>query len=219
MMNKRYFWVSVLLSLIAIVVSGIAIACVLPDKDLCFDYQGVYVGVLSLLVTLLIGWNIYTVVDFKREIEDIKKETETKLKNQKDILDSSIKNTYNTGLKKVGNELSEMKSRTDKGEALLQANIATSLAASLNKPNVESEYLFISHSIKAIILWANSGEFSNASTNITFLIKVLDPQQVSLRKSQIKSLSEMVDKIPQSHKIDNIDALYDYISKLSERHD
>jgi len=67
MMKKRYFWVSVLLSLIAIVVSGIALASALPKNELCFDYQGAYVGVLSLLVTLLIGWNIYTVVDLKSQ--------------------------------------------------------------------------------------------------------------------------------------------------------
>lgn len=215
---KERTTLAIILSSIAIFFSIVALYTSRP-YNWALDFVGVIISVLTLLVTLLVGWNIYTVVDFKREIEDVKKETETKLNNQKDVLDQTIRNAYKTGLKKVGHELIEMKSRTDKGEALLQANIATSLAASLNKPNVESEYLFISHSIKAIILWANSGEFSNASTNITFLIKVLDPQQVSLRKSQIKSLSEMVDKIPQSHKIDNIDALYDYISKLSERHD
>lgn len=33
--------------------------------DLGFDYQGVIVGVLSLLVTVLVGWNIYSVLDLK----------------------------------------------------------------------------------------------------------------------------------------------------------
>lgn len=39
-----------------------------PHKaELGFDYQGVLVGVLSLLVTILIGWNIYTIIDIKTQ--------------------------------------------------------------------------------------------------------------------------------------------------------
>lgn len=35
------------------------------SPELSFDYQGVIVGVLSLLVTVILGWNIYTVIDIK----------------------------------------------------------------------------------------------------------------------------------------------------------
>lgn len=39
-----------------------------------FDYIGVIIGVLSLLVTVLMGWNIYSVIDMKymkKQIEEI----------------------------------------------------------------------------------------------------------------------------------------------------
>lgn len=51
--------VSLVLSLVAV-----CVACN-HTPDLGFDYQGVIVGVLSLLVTVLIGWNIYTLIDLK----------------------------------------------------------------------------------------------------------------------------------------------------------
>lgn len=51
--------VSLLLSVIAVCVA------VWRSPELSFDYQGVIVGVLSLLVTVLVGWNIYTLVDLK----------------------------------------------------------------------------------------------------------------------------------------------------------
>ena len=35
------------------------------------DYIGVIIGILSLLVTILIGWNIYTVVDFNRKVNSM----------------------------------------------------------------------------------------------------------------------------------------------------
>lgn len=34
-----------------------------------YDYNGALVTILSVLVTLLLGWNIYTVVDFNRKVE------------------------------------------------------------------------------------------------------------------------------------------------------
>ena len=65
-MRKEYsIWivsiVSLLLSVIAVCVA------VWRSPDLDFDYQGVLVGVLSLLVTVLVGLNIYTLVDFRNK--------------------------------------------------------------------------------------------------------------------------------------------------------
>lgn len=34
------------------------------------EWMGVLVGILSLLVTVLIGWNIYVLIDFKKNIND-----------------------------------------------------------------------------------------------------------------------------------------------------
>ena len=44
---------------------------IIKGNDLGFDYLGLIVGVLSLLVTILIGWNIYTLIDFDSKINKI----------------------------------------------------------------------------------------------------------------------------------------------------
>lgn len=71
---KQSGW-ALILSGIAIIISIVAICVACPhNKDLGFDYQGVIVGVLSLLVTILIGWNIYSIIDMKNtkdKIEEI----------------------------------------------------------------------------------------------------------------------------------------------------
>lgn len=56
----------------ALACSLIALFHVLP-RELGLDYLGVIVGILAFLITLLLGWNIYTVVDFKRKIEELDK--------------------------------------------------------------------------------------------------------------------------------------------------
>ena len=59
-MNKYRNIVILILSGISILVSIIALCRTYPHtSDLGMDYQGIIVGILALLVTVLIGWNIY----------------------------------------------------------------------------------------------------------------------------------------------------------------
>lgn len=62
--------------------AGVVLALLLAFLALCFccprmnslgfDYMGVIVGILSLLVTILIGWNIYSALEIKQEWETYK---------------------------------------------------------------------------------------------------------------------------------------------------
>lgn len=59
--------VTVTISIISLLISIIAICVTCPNSEkLNFDYQGVLVGILSMLVTVLIGWNIYSIIDIKK---------------------------------------------------------------------------------------------------------------------------------------------------------
>lgn len=69
-------WISVTISVVAFVISIFALAIVIPtdlSKDgLDFDYIGAIIGVLSFLVTLLIGYQIYTVINVKEELKELR---------------------------------------------------------------------------------------------------------------------------------------------------
>lgn len=41
-------------------------------ENLGFDYLGVIVGILSFLIAILLGWQIYSVLDIKKTVGDIK---------------------------------------------------------------------------------------------------------------------------------------------------
>jgi hypothetical protein len=84
---------SLLVSSIAIVVSVVAI-CVAAYRspELGFDYQGVLVGMLTLLVTVLIGWQIYTFIDFnskKRGLDILSKETSVSIQQSMAISENT----------------------------------------------------------------------------------------------------------------------------------
>lgn len=63
---------TLLVSILAIVLSVIAISTSLPRTEMSFDYLGFITGSLGFLVTVLLGWNIYTIFDFRQERQDLK---------------------------------------------------------------------------------------------------------------------------------------------------
>lgn len=66
----KSYW-SNCLSIAAIICSVVAICVSLPSApNLGMDYIGVIIGILSLLVTMLIGWQIYNVITIDKKIRD-----------------------------------------------------------------------------------------------------------------------------------------------------
>lgn len=64
---------AIIFSLVAIIMSIIAISTRYPRTDLSFDYMGLIVGILSLLVTALIGWQVYNAIEMRGVIRDYDK--------------------------------------------------------------------------------------------------------------------------------------------------
>lgn len=69
-------WINSIISVVAIIISIIAISKVAPTQSVNFDYLGAIIGVLSFLVTLLIGYQIYTVINVKEELKEVRKARE-----------------------------------------------------------------------------------------------------------------------------------------------
>lgn len=63
--------------LYSIILTTICICNIFPrSENLNFDYSGIIVGILSILVTLLMGFNIWNAIDMKNEIDKVKKQFE-----------------------------------------------------------------------------------------------------------------------------------------------
>lgn len=87
-------WLTMSISVVAIAISMVAMAKVAPIGELDFGYYGAIIGVLSFLVTLLMGYQIYTVINVKKELDDVrrlKEEIDTKLQEKADVLSKEYK--------------------------------------------------------------------------------------------------------------------------------
>lgn len=79
--------------IISVIISITSLAIVSPrNKNLDFDYIGVIIGLLSLIVTLLIGWQIYSTINIKNMIS---KEVHENLKSfEKNSLQAIVNSQY-----------------------------------------------------------------------------------------------------------------------------
>lgn len=99
--------ISMLVSIVAICMAGYR------TPELGFDYQGVIISILSLLVTVLIGWQIYNVIyvesRVKKSLEGIVKTLDEKIERRTEGAKEEAIGTslYNLGLIMFHNKLYE----------------------------------------------------------------------------------------------------------------
>lgn len=159
-------WINSILSIVAIALSIIAIAKVAPTQIIDFDYLGAIIGVLSFLVTLLIGYQIYTVINVKEELKEVRK--------AKDEIDDKMQ--------KIADKLSK-----DFKEELCNAAPLIMAIASKDKGIIETE------SFKA---YKNSlpGQLSKelARQTIIIILSGFANTQENVRKQSLKELSESI---------------------------
>ena len=91
---------SLILSSIAIVISIITICLTMPRRKMPIDYLGLITGILGILVTVLIGWNIYMIIDFRQEKENLKQYFEEQKKSVRSV-GNDLLATYKNQLSNV----------------------------------------------------------------------------------------------------------------------
>ncbi|MCI2083197.1 MAG: hypothetical protein LKK19_04315 [Bacteroidales bacterium] len=105
---------AIVLSGIAIFLSIVAICLVAPHtSNLSFDYQGVLVTALALLVTFLIGWQIYNIFDIEKRFVDLSNKFDGLFEEHTKSLDSKITKSSKIAISKtnfnIGLALSDTK--------------------------------------------------------------------------------------------------------------
>lgn len=87
-------WISLIISVVSLLVSLVVLAKLWPVDSIDFDYIGAIVGILSFLITILMGYQIYTVINVKdslKEVQQIRSEIDVKLQDKADSLTNDFK--------------------------------------------------------------------------------------------------------------------------------
>ena len=160
--------ISVLVDFLAVI--GFALALfiafrVFPNCDNTgFDYQAILVGVISGLFTLLIGWNIYQMVDWK--------------KKEKEVLELQ---------RELHKNINYIHNKTDYNQALVYSMMSQSIS-SIFAPN-EKKCLKYEMLLKGILAMKVFSKFPDCQIEMQALMKTMI---IGLKNSGFTSLSDEI---------------------------
>lgn len=187
-MNK----LSLTISLLAIFISG----CVAFQYEMGTNNASFTLGVLTALVTVLIAWNIFSLVDFNHKKDELSKETETV---KQLIALSASTNAANSAI-------------TDEALAMIYHYLIT------KKPIESLEYQYINHSISAIVNFAIANREKECNFFIDLLLEtVSDPQKLTIKQDRINEMLLHLETMPNKHLYSNYPKLVFMISRICGR--
>lgn len=177
----------ILISVLALVFSIISICrSFYRTVDLRFDYIGVIVGALAILVTFLVGWNIYSAIDVKEKIKFYQDEIDRLKTLQEEQMKAFEKKSY-----KIQGDL----------------YITTvSLAEKINTPRALSLYTdMVLNMVLSIDSLSRADSFALADIKLKhycIIIKSdLDTFKKNIEKNTKKDILEFLFEIPNKEKM------------------
>ena len=191
-MKKEYsIWV---ISIVSLLLSVIAVCvAVWRSPELSFDYQGVIVGVLSLLVTVLIGWNIYSVVDFNRKVGIIEKKS---------------------------NILQEISAKSDKISLINQSETEQCIALIYYhllgfSKHIPLEYEYIYHSAESMLYASMLRNYDLCNSTIEVILSsIKNPEEIVVKNDYKNRLLVLVSRIQTPEKINRFSEFLDFVSRI-----
>lgn len=141
--------------------------------DLGFDYQGVIVGILALLVTALITWQIYSLVDIngkKRDLEILTNETSTSVQRSMAVSENANWMIYHYLL--------------------------------LKEDPLGLDYRFIYHGVSCLLHTSQLGDIETCNVIVKGLLEtIVDPSKIKILYSRKNGLIVSLSKVRDSNSI------------------
>lgn len=183
--------VSLIVSGMAFILSIVAV-CIAAYRtpELGFDYQGVIVGVLSLLVTVLIGWNIYTLIDIRELRKDVYTE---KVK-------SYIESEKNTTTLCMG-----------------LSDFYYSIMVGKEQPENERIYKYIYYRISSILHASRINDFETCRVISEVLFETIHPESIETSEKNKKCLFDLLSDVNEPRKVPHYAELLSWISLIKVR--
>lgn len=176
-------------------------------QSLSVDYWGIIVGFLTLVITFLVGWQIYNTINAKQEFERHKEE----LDQRKREISAQI-----LLLEKVLDKKTLVDSKRQQAVDMALSNIYLSIITKLNV--AESEYQYMFYSLCAIQDASILGDIKSCNLLVkVFNETVANPSKIVLSKERIEILKSNAYKISRQNEIIGYKTLLDKIYNISTK--
>lgn len=194
---------SYILSAIAIILSIVAICVALPRTSMSFDYLGLITGILGILVTVLVGWNIYMIIDFRQEKEKLQQYFDEQKKSVNsvgaDLLVSYRSHLSNSALleKAIADVYAHLLGRREYVSLAFEYlfHLLDSLASASKAENYEACNLWVSE-IKQVLTLSSPEQFVISESNKQQLLMTLMQVSHSDRFAGFSDVVALISIIP-----------------------
>jgi hypothetical protein len=172
------------LSVISLIVSIIAIGiAIIRCEPITVNWMAILVGVFSMLVTVLIGWNIYSVIDLKK-----------------------YKREYNKLSKIIEKETNYLHNKADYHYGLSMCYNSLALACSLsNRRNESSKFQMYQQAANGMKILSNLEEFKHCKSVVEIINDTEKATKEILLTTEEKIIvRDLLKEIPHINKIDGL---------------
>ena len=138
---------------------------------------------MALLVTLLVGWNIYTVLDLKE-----------------------YKQKYNSLTKKIERETNYLHNKADYNQGLSMAYNSIGLAGAISKGSQENiKFQMLLQGANALKILSTLEEYEHCKSIVGTLLSTMSvTTDIKLRNNEINSVRSLLIEVPHLDKIDGL---------------
>lgn len=200
-----------ILSFLALVFSIIAVCrsfCRTPDLEV--DYMGVIVGVLAILVTVLVTWNIYSAIDANGKIKVFQKKIDDYTNSLNDKI-NNLQNNIDDHNKSIDLRMEEITKNVYHTRASIHVT-ATSFEEQIIDPRKDNiSTLFIIDMLAVINLLSKSGNYEEANLRLLYYVDTIRSNLNTIKNGfnsgmRTKILKQLYE-IPNKQKISDFDCL------------
>lgn len=175
----------VVMSIVSCSMSLIALYIAIPQiPKNTYDYNGALVTILSVLVTVLLGWNIYTIIDIhkiRKEFDDFRNQTIQKI----DVINNDLSNKVERSL------------------------IESHRSMALMNNELENNYFLLFHYMNMLIHQSSIGLYDDCNRTIAQIITI---GQIQVAQHRIDSIFQLLGQIQNANRISNYTSLVNYLS-------
>jgi len=155
--------------------------------NLTFDYQGVLVGILAALVTILIGWNIYTLIDI-RAIREKMKQDQTIAYIQSE---NNLSQTY-----------------------LAISDYFYSTLAKENQPENERIYKYILYRVSTILHASKIKDIKTCEAVVKALLQTIHPENIQTTAKNKQCLFDLLANVENAREISQFAELLQRLASM-----
>lgn len=173
------------LSIVAMLLSGYA--AFVCDKRVEADWMGILVGILALLVTVMLGWNIYSLID----IRNLRKE--------------------------ISNERTKAYIESERNVATMFMAISDyyySILAGKQQPESEKIYKYIFNRVSSILHASRINDFETCRVIVKVLFETIHPENIEMSEKNKQYLFDLLSDVNEPRKIQRFPELLSLLSKI-----